>query len=162
MNTDQRRAGAVFAAACAALLTIGVVAPATRGAGAAQPGRIVLPQEVPHLPAGTQQLGAAPAGQVLDLDVVLAGQNASGLDQAVAAVSTPGSPQYRHYLTPAQYRGDLRPRSVGGGAGVGHAAQRRPDRGHARPRQHVAAGARHRLGGVGRARYPFGVGAGTR
>ncbi len=55
------------------------------------------------MPAGTQQLGAAPAGQVLDLDVVLAGQNPSGLDQAVAAVSTPGSPQYRHYLTPAQY-----------------------------------------------------------
>ena len=48
-------------------------------------------------------MGAAPGGDVLELDVVLAGQNPSGLAQAVAAVSTPGSPQYRHYLTAAQY-----------------------------------------------------------
>ena len=40
---------------------------------------------------------------MLDLDVVLAGQDPAGLAQAVAAVSTPGSPDYRHYLTSAQY-----------------------------------------------------------
>ena len=35
--------------------------------------------------------------------MVLAGQNPAGLAQAVAAVSTPGSPDYRHYLTAAQF-----------------------------------------------------------
>ena len=33
----------------------------------------------------------------------LAGRDPAGLAQAVAAVSTPGSPDYRHYLTSAQY-----------------------------------------------------------
>ena len=41
--------------------------------------------------------------QWVAVDVVLAGQNPAGLTQAVAAVSTPGSPQYRRYLTSAQY-----------------------------------------------------------
>jgi subtilase family serine protease len=34
---------------------------------------------------------------------VLAGQDPTGLTQAVAAVSTPSSPEYHHYLTPAQF-----------------------------------------------------------
>ncbi|HEY5385706.1 MAG TPA: protease pro-enzyme activation domain-containing protein, partial [Acidimicrobiales bacterium] len=54
-------------------------------------------------------VGTAPAGEVLDLDVVLAGQNPSGLAQAVAAVSTPGSPEYRHYVTAAQYAAQYGP-----------------------------------------------------
>ena len=78
-------------------------------AGAAAPGRIVLPQAAPQLPAGSSQLGSAPANQVLDLDVVLAGQDPTGLAQAVAAVSTPGSPEYRHYLTAAQYAAQFGP-----------------------------------------------------
>ena len=79
------------------------------GAGAALPGQIVLPQAAPHVPAGSTQFGAPPAGQVLDLDVVLAGQDPAGLAQAVAAVSTPGSPDYRHYLTAAQYAAEYGP-----------------------------------------------------
>jgi hypothetical protein len=58
---------------------------------------------VPHVPAGSTQYGAPPGGQTLHLDVVLAGQDPGGLSQAVAALSTPGSPDYRHYLTAAQY-----------------------------------------------------------
>ena len=101
----------MLAAACGALLIVSSLAPAvlSTGAGAAQPDRFVLPQGAPQLPAGTHQFGAAPAGQLLDLDVVLAGQNAAGLAQAVAAVSTPGSPDYRHYLTPAQYAAEYGP-----------------------------------------------------
>jgi subtilase family serine protease len=48
---------------------------------------------------------------VLNLDVVLAGQNPTGLAQAVAAVSTPGSPEYHHYLTPAQFSSAYGPAS---------------------------------------------------
>jgi hypothetical protein len=72
-------------------------------ADAALQSKVKLPQAPPTLPPGTAQLGAAPASQVLNLDVVLAGQDPSGLSQAVAAVSTLGSPEYHHYLTSAQF-----------------------------------------------------------
>jgi Pro-kumamolisin, activation domain/IPT/TIG domain len=105
------RGPAVLAAALgAAALGVGVLAPAaSSSAGAAPPGRIALPQAVPHVPAGSTQYGAPPAGQALHLDVVLAGQNPVGLSQAVAAVSTPGSPEYRQYLTAAQYAAQYGP-----------------------------------------------------
>jgi len=100
------RGSAVLAAA----LVVGVLAPASVSAAAPpSPGRVVLPQAVPHVPAGSAQYGAPPAGQVLDLDVVLAGQNPVGLSQAVDAVSTPGSPDYRNYLTAAQYAAQYGP-----------------------------------------------------
>ncbi len=108
-----------MAGACAAaVLVLGVSGPAAwsaglgasgGAAGAALPGHVVLPQAAPQLPAGSTTLGAAPAGQVLDLDVVLAGQDPAGLAQAVAAVSTPGSPDYRHYLSAAQYAAQFGP-----------------------------------------------------
>jgi hypothetical protein len=93
----------------AVALTFGALAPVLGSAGAAGGGRVVLPQAVPHLPAGSTQFGAPPAGQTLDLDVVLAGQNPNGLAQAVAAVSTPSSPDYRHYLTAAHYAAEYGP-----------------------------------------------------
>jgi Pro-kumamolisin, activation domain/IPT/TIG domain len=102
----QRRAVGVFAVAlAAAALTAGALGPAAAAGGpaAALPGRTVLPQSPPTLPAGAERLGAPPAAQMLDLDVVLAGQNVDGLAAAVAATSTPGSPGYRHYLTSAQF-----------------------------------------------------------
>src|SRR6202035_270967 len=98
VNLVQRRATTPVVAACAcaaAVLVLGVLAPAAfvgglgmsgGVAGAALPGHIVLPQAAPQLPAGSTAVGPAPAGDVLDLDVVLAGQNPSGLAQAVAAV----------------------------------------------------------------------------
>ena len=105
----MNRGSAVLAAALgAAALTVGALTPAL-ASSAAPPGRIVLPQGVPHVPAGATQYGAPPAGQVLDLDVVLAGPNPAGLSQAVAAVSTPGSPDYRQYLTAAQYAAQYGP-----------------------------------------------------
>ena len=61
-------------------------------AGAAAPDRALLPQAVPPLPTARRTLGATPSGQILHLDVGLAGQDPAGLAQAVAAVSTPGSP----------------------------------------------------------------------
>ena len=61
------------------------------------------------MPADASRLGAAPSGQVLQLDVVLAGQDPAGLAQAVAAISTPGSPDYRHYLSAAQYAAQFGP-----------------------------------------------------
>jgi hypothetical protein len=103
VNRGHRRVATLGAA----LAVLGVVAlgagPLAEPAAPAPPDRVVLPQGAPQLPSNAARLGAAPAGQVLDLDVALAGQDPAGLAQAAAAVSTPGSPQYRHYLTPAQY-----------------------------------------------------------
>jgi subtilase family serine protease len=72
-------------------------------AGAALQPKVMLPQAPPTLPAGTAHLGAAPSDQQLDLDVALAGQNQAGLALAVSAVSTPGSPEYHHYLSASQF-----------------------------------------------------------
>ena len=103
MNRGHRRVATLGAAlAVLGVVTLGA-GPLAEPAAAAPPDRVVLPQGAPQLPSDAARLGAAPAGQVLDLDVVLAGQDPAGLAQAAAAVSTPGSPQYRHYLTPAQY-----------------------------------------------------------
>ncbi len=94
-----------------ALGRAGSGAAAAAGASPAPQARASsCPRPRPHLPAGSTQLGAAPGGQVLDLDVVLAGQDPAGLAQAVVdAVSTPGSPDYRHYLTAAQYAAQFGP-----------------------------------------------------
>ncbi len=109
MNRRDAARGLLPVVLGAAILTAGALLPAV-AAGAAtspsalpQPGKIVLPQAPPRIPAGVAHLGPAPADKVLTLAVALAGQNPSGLAQAVAAVSTPGSPDYRHYLTSAQF-----------------------------------------------------------
>ena len=122
MNRGARResgSAVLLAVLGAVALTVGALAPAVASAAAgrrprcrdraALPGHIVLPQAVPHVPAGSTQYGSPPAGQVLHLDAVLAGQDPAGLAQAVAAVSTPGSPDYRHYLTAAQYAAQYGP-----------------------------------------------------
>ena len=59
--------------------------------------------ELPTVPSGVTRLGPVPASQVLKLDVGLAGQDPTGLSDAVRAVTTPGSPDYHHYLTSSQF-----------------------------------------------------------
>jgi subtilase family serine protease len=55
--------------------------------------------------------GAAPASAPVAVRVYLAPKGGTAaLDRAVAAVSTPGSPQYHQFLTPAQYRARFGPR----------------------------------------------------
>jgi subtilase family serine protease len=46
--------------------------------------------------------GARDKGHAVSVRVGLAGRDPAGLEAFAKAVSTPGSPQYRHYLTPAQ------------------------------------------------------------
>ena len=107
MNRRDARGGLLPAALGAAILMAGALLPAVAAGAAtspaALPGTVVLPQPPPRIPAGVAHLGSAPSDQVLTLAVALAGQNASGLAPAVAAVSTPASPEYRHYLTSAQF-----------------------------------------------------------
>jgi Pro-kumamolisin, activation domain/IPT/TIG domain len=111
----RRGTALVAVTAGALLLASGALAPAV-GAGAGVAGAAVSETKVPlsgaappNVPAEARDLGPAPGGQVLSLDVVLAGQDPAGLAQAVAAVSTPGSPDYHHYLTAAQYAAQFGP-----------------------------------------------------
>ncbi len=97
------------AASCAAALCVGVLAPvaisSTAAATAAPAARskVALRGELPAIPSGVTRLGPVPGSQMLKLDVGLAGQDPTGLADAVRAVSTPGSPDYHHYLTSAQF-----------------------------------------------------------
>jgi len=103
----RHRAGALVAGALGALaLSAAALVP---GAAAAAAPWFSLHQEAPHLPAGTAALGTAAPAQVLHLDVVLAGRDDAALAQAVAAVSTPGSPQYRQYLSASQFAAQFGP-----------------------------------------------------
>ena len=107
MKPGHRRGVVLAAAVGAVTLGAGALAPAVVAGADSAPSalqaKVALPQGPPHIPADAARLGSAPPDQVLDLDVALAGQDPAGLAQAVAAVSTPGSPDYRHYLTSAQY-----------------------------------------------------------
>ncbi len=88
---------------------------ATLLAGAALPGllaapataataRSVVPDTHPAWAVAAAAVGSAPAAKPIRARVYLAPRDQAGLDRAVAAVSTPGSPSYRLYLTPAQFR----------------------------------------------------------
>lgn len=47
-------------------------------------------------------LGAAPAGKALSVSVVLSARNKSTMSRLARSLSTPGSSDYRHFLTPSQ------------------------------------------------------------
>ncbi|MGO8862771.1 MAG: protease pro-enzyme activation domain-containing protein [Acidimicrobiales bacterium] len=97
---------AVLAAPAGLAALVGLTPLAVGGtAGAATPAgaTVTLGGELPAVPAGVTRLGAEPGSRILHLTVGLAGQDPAGLAAEVAAVSTPGSPGYHHYLTSAEY-----------------------------------------------------------
>jgi hypothetical protein len=86
----------------AGLLGLGA-AGAGEAAGAPALSTVALPDDVAHIPADVTRLGPVPGSQHVTFDVVLASPDPGGLAAEVAAVSTPSSPEYRHYLTAAQF-----------------------------------------------------------
>ncbi len=96
--TMLRAAGAAGAAAALAVTGL-AVAPQAQ---AAVP-RATIDGARPAWAATSDQLGRAGTGS-LRARVYLAGRDQSGLGAFAAAVSTPGGPLYRHFLTPAQAR----------------------------------------------------------
>jgi subtilase family serine protease len=57
----------------------------------------------PALPAKARLAGRVPAARTVRLTVALSSQDPAGLAAAVRAVSTPGSPQFRHYLSVSEF-----------------------------------------------------------
>ena len=100
------RAG-VAGVVCLAAVT---VSGSTGLARSAAPATARLAQSAPSWAAGARALRAAPASQRVAVRVYLAPRGGTAaLNAAINAVSTPGSPSYRHFLTPAQYRSRFAP-----------------------------------------------------
>jgi hypothetical protein len=57
----------------------------------------------PSLPTGSTVVGPSDASAQLTAEVALEPRDEAALHAFVAAVSTPGSPQYHHYLAPGQF-----------------------------------------------------------
>jgi hypothetical protein len=86
----------------------GPAAQASAGAGV---GAMVRQADrYPQPPPGARSLGRAPAAQRLALAVVLALPDPAAVAAAAQAVSTPGSPEYHHYLAPGQFAARYGPR----------------------------------------------------
>jgi subtilase family serine protease len=81
-----------------------IAAPVIYGAtsAGASTRRLKVSDIVP-LPARASALGAVPSAKQLHVTVALKPQNSAGLQSLLTAVSTPGSPQFRRYLTTAQF-----------------------------------------------------------
>jgi subtilase family serine protease len=59
--------------------------------------------QAPLRSAVLQPVGKLPSTQIMTLDVVLPLRDPAGLENFLTLVSTPGSPSYRQFLTPAQF-----------------------------------------------------------
>jgi len=70
---------------------------------AASPPMETLPGALAPVPPGATYIGPAPASVALPLEVALEPRDPAALSAAVQAVSDPGSPAYRHFLTPGQF-----------------------------------------------------------
>jgi len=56
-----------------------------------------------RLPRGTRMVGALPTTRPLSVDVALRPADPAALEAFDEAVTTPGSPSFRHFLTPGQF-----------------------------------------------------------
>jgi hypothetical protein len=76
-----------------------------RGVALPAPGAVARRRvgRAPALPPGTVALGPVPAGQRLQVEVSLRPRDPAALASFVRQVSTPGSPEYRHYLAKGQF-----------------------------------------------------------
>ncbi|WP_327068039.1 protease pro-enzyme activation domain-containing protein [Kitasatospora sp. NBC_01302] len=85
---------------CAASLSVTAAQAATPNASAP---RISLPNTVTPAVSHSQKQGDVPAAQQLSVAVSLKLRNSADLDKFLADVANPKSPNYGHYLTPAEF-----------------------------------------------------------
>jgi hypothetical protein len=102
------RAGTATATAVGAMVLLGTPALSGTG-GAAVAGRSALPNSVGAAPAGSTTTGPLPATATLHVEVSLKVPDPQALQSFVDAVSTPGSPDYHHYLARGQFAGRFGP-----------------------------------------------------
>ena len=96
----------VVALAMASTVALGATTASKAGAASSSgvgSGRERLPGHQGLVPPGATLIGPAPAATALPLVVTLKPRDPAALAAEVQAISDPGSPQYRHFLTPAQF-----------------------------------------------------------
>ena len=87
-----------------AVLVIGALGPTLVSGAATAPGPSVrLAGPIPTLPAGSSVEGPSDAAATVTVDVALSPRDPAALDTFVHDVSTPGSPEYHHYLAAGQF-----------------------------------------------------------
>jgi Pro-kumamolisin, activation domain/IPT/TIG domain len=99
-GTLHRASRELCRAALAAVLALPVLAVAA--GGATGPAMVAVAGRAPALPPA-RELGRVDAHSRLSLTVVLAPRDPAALAAFASAVSTPGSPSYRHYLSVHQF-----------------------------------------------------------
>ncbi|MGW7582103.1 protease pro-enzyme activation domain-containing protein [Kitasatospora sp. NPDC054768] len=93
-------------AAAIAVLPLTAVSLGVSTAQAATPNatpRVALPNTVNPAVAHSEKKGDVPAAQQIAVSVSLKLRDTDALDRFLAAVATPGTPEYGHYLTPEQF-----------------------------------------------------------
>jgi subtilase family serine protease len=110
----SRRTILVATASTAALALAVVPALTSSPASAAsspnrQTPRSIVQNTHPSWAVRAAEVASAPASKPVSARVYLMSRNPAALDRAVSAVSTPGSPSYRHYITPSQFRATYGP-----------------------------------------------------
>lgn len=90
----------MLASVCA---LIGVTAWTATGAGAAS-ATVALSNSRPRFAGSAHDLGAVASSKSVDFEVLLALPDPAAVEAEIQAVSSPTSPSFRHFLTPAQFR----------------------------------------------------------
>jgi subtilase family serine protease len=76
----------------------------TATGAAASPATFALATSRPGFVSSARDLGAVAAATPVDFEVLLALPDPAAVQSEVQALSTPGSPSFRRFLTPAQFR----------------------------------------------------------
>jgi subtilase family serine protease len=108
-SSGLRRVAIVVIGSVATIGLAAIAAVSAHTAGAASPGRRVLPWVRPSWTSAVAKTGDVPSGQIVRARVWLAPRNAAQLSDLAKAVSQPGSPQYARYITADQYRAQYAP-----------------------------------------------------
>jgi subtilase family serine protease len=85
-----------------AAVAVAVASIAGSGAASASAGRVRIGSTTP-LPSNAIVAGSAPAAAEIPMTIALQPQDPSGLAAFATAVSTPGSAEFRHYLTVPEF-----------------------------------------------------------
>ncbi len=99
---------AALAAGATCLVVLGVVGPVFGASppvadAAVAPAKFRLSGSATALPPGAAVVGSTPGSAEVDAEVSMEPRDPSALQAFVDAVSTPGSPEYRHYLAKGRF-----------------------------------------------------------
>ena len=107
----KRRSTLLMVSATTVCGTLGLTASAAR-AGASTASTSVVNGTASPVAAKTPTTGSVPGATPISFDISLNVRDAAGAQALAEAVSTPGSPRYRDYLTPAQWDAQYSPTSA--------------------------------------------------